>query len=449
MKRIFLFAAIVTAAVSFGEVSLTIYNDNYSLVKDVRELPLQKGVFELEFKDVASSIDASTVSFRSVKSPDKVRIFEQNYEYDIVSTYKLMEKYIDKDISVIAKNGDFLQGNLLSFKDQNILLRTEKGLTAINSEEILRFNFSKLPEELITRPTLVWQLSSDLSGNHPCEVSYMTNGLSWEANYVVTSNQDDTKIDLDAWVSINNYSGAQFEDANIKLVAGDLNRVQNLGGMERYAAKGVLMAMDQAAAEPRFEEEALFEYHLYSLNRPATVKDNQIKQLSLFPSATVNSKKVYTYDWQKGADKVRVSIEFENAEAAGLGLPLPAGKVRVFKKDSKDDLQFIGEDRIKHTPKNEKVTLFIGNAFDITAKREKTKYEVLSDRTREESYEVVIKNHKDEDIEVKVTDTFWGDWRIHESNIKVDKKTANKVDFIVPVKANGESKLNYIVRFSN
>ena len=273
--------------------------------------------------------------------------------------------------------------------------------------------------------------------------------LSWEANYVVTSNQDDTKIDLDAWVSINNYSGAQFEDANIKLVAGDLNRVQNLGGMERYAAKGVLMAMDQAAAEPRFEEEALFEYHLYSLNRPATVKDNQIKQLSLFPSATVNSKKVYTYDWQKGADKVRVSIEFENAEAAGLGLPLPAGKVRVFKKDSKDDLQFIGEDRIKHTPKNEKVTLFIGNAFDITAKREKTKYEVLSDRTREESYEVVIKNHKDEDIEVKVTDTFWGDWRIYESNIKVDKKTANKVDFIVPVKANGESKLNYIVRFSN
>jgi hypothetical protein len=254
---------------------------------------------------------------------------------------------------------------------------------------------------------------------------------------------------LDAWVAINNNSGAKYKDASIKLVAGDINRVKPQGSMERYGAKNALMSMDAAAAAPRFEEESFFEYHLYSLNRPSTIKDNQIKQLSLFPSAIVASEKIFSFDWQKASDKVRVSLEFNNEESAGLGLPLPAGTVRVFKRDSKGDLQFIGEARIKHTPRDEKVTMFIGNAFDVTAKREKTKYEKLSDRVREETYEIVIKNHKDDDIAVNVTDHFWGDWKIKESSIKADKKTASSVDFVVPVTANGETTLSYIIRFSH
>lgn len=426
------------------EVALTVYNNDLALVKDSRELQLENGKQSLSFQDVAARIDPTSVRFVSLTAPDKLAVLEQNFEFDLINTQKLMQKYVDQQVTVITKENTY-SGKLLSAAQSEIMLQEAGGkIRVINQSAILNLEFPQLPSGLITRPTLVWQIDSRKAGPHKTELSYLTEGISWHAEYVAVSQNEDTELELSGWVSIENRAGATFPNARLKLVAGEVNRVQEARMRPRAGYKMNAMAVEAAA--PQFEEKAFFEYHLYTLQRPATVKDNQIKQISLFPTTTAKVTKLYTFDGQNFGDKVRVNLEFKNSKSAGVGMPLPAGKIRVYKADEADNsLEFIGEDKIKHTPKDEKVRVFLGNAFDIVGERKQTNRKNLGKRSREESWEIEIRNHKDQDIQVTVIEHAWGDWEIRQSTIPHAKKDANTFEFKLSVPKNSEATLNYTI----
>lgn len=438
-----LLLAVTLVAFAEPEVHITIYNDNLALVRDVRDMDFPKGIGEVLFRDVAGKMDATSVHF----SASGVQMLEQNFDYDLVSTDKLMQKYLDEEVQLITEDGSLFSGKLLSASSKGggeIILQNSRGqVQLVQKEQIRDITFPKLPEGLITRPTLRWLVDSPSSGSKKTEVSYLTGGIEWRSDYVAVVGVDGKSLSLSGWVTINNKSGATYKDAKVKLMAGEVHRVEE----RRPRAKGVpLYAMEMDAAAPQFEEKAFFEYHLYTLQRPSTIADNQTKQLSLFPPAEVAAKRLYEYDHRRDSKRVRVSFEFENSKAGGLGIPLPAGRVRVYMQDTDGAQEFVGEDNIEHTPKDEKVRVAVGKAFDIVAERRQTDSRRISDRVREESYEVKLRNHKEEAVEISVLDYFWGDWKILESSLPYEKKTARKVEFKVPVKPDEEVILTYRVR---
>ena len=445
----------VVAGAADDNVSLTIYNGNFGLVKQIRTIEFQKGAGRVEFDDVAARIDATSVHIKPGAA--NVAILEQNYRYDLVSTQKIMQKYLGQEISIVTKGGDLHRGELLSFDGKYAILRNSSGeITVTNADEIVDYRYGSLPEGLILKPTLVWLTDSDKKQKSDCEVSYLTDGLNWHAEYVAVVDQDDKNLDLSGWVSIDNQSGATYKDASLKLVAGDVHRVKEKGGMPTMEVER--LAFKAGAAAPQFTEEAFFEYHLYSLTRRATVADNETKQLSLFPETRTSATKVLTvesgygyYGWQ-GRDAeptVKVNLEFTNSKERGLGMPLPKGKLRVYKADSDGALQFVGEDLIDHTPKDEKVRVYLGEAFDIKASRKKTDVVDLGDYHKRETYEIELRNHKDEDVVVVVVEPMpgWWEWRITRSSVEYEKVSAYKVEFPVSVKANGESTLTYTIEY--
>jgi hypothetical protein len=426
------------------EVALTIYNGDFALVREIRTVTLSKGRESVRFADVAARIDPTSVQIRSLTAPEKVSILEQNYEYDLVDSRRLLQKYVDRNIRLLAKDERFFEGTLLSAADDLILKDLSDQIKIIKASEVQILEFPQLPEGLITRPTLVWLLDSQRSGDHRLELSYLTDAVNWHAEYVATVDQDDARLELGGWVSIDNRSGTTYRDASLKLVAGDVHRVTP---QPRYAER---MLTDKAAVGmgvPQFEEEAFFEYHLYTLTRPATVADRQIKQLTLFPPADVTVNKILTYDSQTGDADVRVNLEFDNTQQNGLGIPLPAGKLRVYKMDSDGGLQFVGEDLVDHTPKDEKVRVFLGHAFDVVGERKQTQSRKLTDRSREESYEIRIRNHKSESVEVVAIEHLGGDWTIVRSSHEERQKDAHTVEFPVQVPADGEVVVVYTVQF--
>jgi hypothetical protein len=442
------------AGIADEDVSLTIYNGNFGLVKQTRAVEFQKGAGEVKFDDVAARIDATSVHIKPGASD--ISILEQNYQYDLVSTQKIMQKYLGQEITIVTKDGDLHRGELLSFDGKFAILRSSSGeITITNAEEIVDYRFGSLPEGLILKPTLVWLTESGKKQKTDCEVSYLTDGLNWHAEYVAVVDEDDKNLDLSGWVSIDNQSGATYKDASLKLVAGEVHRVQERGRIPRLGADRYPVSESKGA---QFTEESFFEYHLYSLTRRATVADNETKQLSLFPETRTAATKVLTvetgygyYGWQ-GRDaepKVRVNLEFTNSKEHGLGMPLPKGKLRVYKADSEGALQFVGEDLIDHTPKDEKVRVFLGEAFDIKAERKKTDVVDLGDYHKRETYEIKLRNHKDEDVVVVAIEPMpgWWEWHITRSNMEYKKISAYKVEFPVSVKANGESTLTYTIEY--
>ncbi|MCK5738225.1 DUF4139 domain-containing protein [bacterium] len=444
MKVLFVMLAVMMgfSIVAQADVAVTIYNDDLALVKDVRNTPLKGGTETIEFTDVASRIDPTSVYFKSLTAPNDVTILEQNYEYDLVNTTKLLHKYVDQPITVITKDGAY-PGTLLA-ADGSIILREKDGrIRMLNDSAILNVEFPELPDGLITRPTLVWQVNSRKSGKHQTELSYLTSGMEWHAEYVAVTTPDGKSLELSGWVSIENNSGATYPDAAIKLVAGEVHRAAT----PRFAKHNMMMTEDMAmAAAPQFEEKSFFEYHMYTLQRPATVKDRQIKQISLFPAKSTDAKKIFIYNGQKEADKVRVEVEFINSAKAGLGMPLPAGKIRLFQQDPDDkSLEFIGEDRIKHTPKDEKVRVRVGNAFDIVGERHQLKQRQLGKKSREETIEIKLRNHKDESVKVTVIENPWGDWEIRDSSHEYKKVNTRTVEFPVKVPKDGETIITYTI----
>lgn len=435
-----------------SSVAVTIYNQNLGLVKDVRELEFQKGENVIKFTDVAAQIDPTSVHFMPADASDKVAILEQNYQYDLVSSTKILQKYVDKEIEIFTKAGapsgqeKSYKGILLSYSNENLTLKEPEGaIRIVRLEEVRDMYFPSLPEGLITKPTLVWLLDSQVSGKRKTEVSYLTSGINWHAEYVAVVDQLDQNLELAGWVSIDNRSGATYEEAKVKLVAGEVHRVKEERIPYRLD-KGLELA---AAGVPQFEEKAFFEYHLYTLLRPSTIKDNEIKQVSLFPTTNVKVKKIFTYDGAKDEKSVKVELEFKNSQTDGLGMPLPKGKIRVYKADVDKSLEFVGEDLIDHTPKDEKVRVFLGNAFDILGERKRTDFRQISKDVTEESYEITLRNHKEEAAEVVVVEHLYPytNWEITESNFKYEKKDANTIEFKIPLEKDEEKIINYTVRY--
>jgi hypothetical protein len=441
-----------STAADRSSVAVTVYNQNMALVRETRSLKLDaSGTGTLRFMDVPSQINPRTVHVQPLSGPG-FSVVEQNYEYDLISPEKLMEKYVGHEVEIVEQAQDLTTRTVKA-----TLLSTNGGPVYKVGDRIVlgqtgKVTLPDLPADLVARPTLVWTLYAPKAGTTPAEVSYLTDGMNWSADYVAVVDATDAKAGLSGWVTIDNHSGASFKDATLKLVAGDVRRVQPEQLMQ-YEAKAM---RGMVAAAPQFREEGFFEYHLYTLDRPTTVKDNQTKQLSLFTASSVPVTKrlllVGNSDYYRNQigtasqnQKIAVVLEMKNDQASGLGMPLPKGTVRVYKKDASGAEQFVGEDAIDHTPKDEKISLHVGDAFDVVAERAQTDYKVLSPRQSESGYTISIRNHKDEDVVVTVREPVGGDWSLVSSSLPGKKVDARTLEFEVPVKKNAEVKLTYRV----
>ena len=444
-----------TAADRTG-VSVTVYNVNLALVRETRTLDAGRtGTATLRFMDVPSAINPRTVHLKSLTVPGALTVLEQNYEYDLISPEKLLEKYVGRPVEIVEQAEDLttrsVPATLLSVNGAPVYRIGDR----IVLNQTGKVTLPDLPADLVSRPTLVWTVDAARAGRQEVEASYLTDGMNWSADYVAVVDAEDKAADLNGWVTIDNRSGAGFKDATLKLVAGDVRRVTAAAYQE---ADSMRMAKVAAAPPPAFQEESFFEYHLYTLDRPTTIKDNQTKQISLFQAAgiPVTKKLLLTGQpwWYRGRqdgtltrdEKVAVILEIRNAKEGGLGMPLPKGTVRVYKKDRSGAEQFVGEDAIGHTPKDETVKLHVGDAFDVVADRTQTDWRAVSPRQSESAYEISIRNRKEaEDVVVIVREPVGGDWTLVSSSLPGKKLDAGTLEFEVPVPKGKEVKLSYRV----
>ena len=431
------------------DVALTAYNTNRALVRDRRTIKLLPGEMTLKFMDVAAQIMPETVSLKSLSNPGGLQILEQNYEYDLMSQTSLLEKYVGKDVRLVNKSND------MSFIEEKakLLSNNDGPIYQIGDDIYLGHPGSvvlpEIPDELIAKPSLIWLLNN-AGTDHEVEVTYLTNGVSWKADYVATLAKDEKSIDLEGWVTLTNESGAQYTNAQLKLVAGDVNIVQPPMPAAPMMAKAgrEMMAYDAAP----MQQEAFGEYHLYTLPRRTTIKQNQTKQVSLLRADGAAVTKVYEFRGQGNyytqptpsmPEHVSVTLKLKNEEANKLGMPLPAGVMRVYQEDSTGMLQFSGEDQIKHTPKDEEVSLYLGNAFDVMGERTQTEFNIVGTNVHQSSYTIVLRNHKDTAVTVEVVENIPGDWKILESSHPHVKKDAQTAVFTIPVPVDGEVELTY------
>lgn len=436
-------------------VAVTIYNSNVGLVKDMRMIDLPEGTLELKFMDVAGKIDPTTVHIKSLVDEGTLSVLEQNYEYDLLSPQKLLEKYVGQRVYLATMNPETKKEEIV----EAVLLSTQGGNIFRIGDKISighpgRILLTKIPENLIPQPTLIWLLQNRLKKAQKVEASYLTAGITWKADYVAVLNVADTLTDLTGWVTIDNRSGATYPNALLKLVAGDIHRARE----EAIADRAMPKLAAREAAPPQFKEEAFFEYHLYTLDRRTTIKDNQTKQMSLLQAGQVPVKKLFIfpgtsrfyygrYDQKAPKQKIGVFLELENSRKNNLGIPLPKGIVRVYKEDREGSLQFIGEDRIDHTPQDEKFKIKMGEAFDVVGERVQTDYKHLGYNLFDVAFEVSLRNHKKEDIEVWVEEPIPGDWQMLSNTHPFEKVQANLIRFRVPAPKNQEVKVRYRIQF--
>jgi hypothetical protein len=441
------------------DLNLTVYNSNIALIRDVRQISLPTGTFRLKLMDIAATVNPATVHFRSLTDPEKLGVIEQNYEYDLLEPAKLLHKYVGKEVTLVRsyqENGttkrDEVKATLLADNNGPVWKIGNDIVTGMYSES---YRFPEVPANLFDRPTLLMSLENSGTRKQQIETSYLAGNLSWNADYVLTVARDDKAADLDGWVTLANNSGTAFHNARLQLVAGDLNRLP-----ESRARRDAMneMVLQKAAAAPQFQQESFSEYHLYTLGRKTSVEDKETKQISLLQGSGVPTEKIFVVNGQNFyyhnqqnpgqplKDPVMVYYKFKNDEKAGLGIPLPAGNVRVYQKDSRGGILFIGEDRIDHTPKDENVTVHIGNAFDVVSERKQTDYKRIDTHTWEMEFEITLRNHKDSAIVVEVNEPIGGDWRMLSSTYDYTKTSAWAAQFKVPVAKNGTSVLKYRIQ---
>ena len=443
-----------------NEVAVTIYNDQLALVKDLRTIQLGSGFNKLAFREVSAQMRPETALLRSLDYPDGFRLIEQNFDFDLLTPQKLLEKYVGKKVRVVKthpKTGKetLLDATVLSVNNGVVLRigdRIEMGIPG-------RIVFDEIPGNLRDRPTLVLQLNSSTPKPQQLQLSYLTGGLSWKADYVAELDESDKFVDLTGWVTLTNQSGATYKNAKLQLVAGDVNRVQN--EFKEVSRKLGMKAADAVLPEAEMVEEGLFEYHLYTLQRPTTISDNQTKQVSLLSATKIPVKKEfllkgqnYYYQSSYGSIgqklKVGVFVEFNNDEGSNLGMPLPKGVVRVYKNDKSGNAQFVGEDHIDHTPKNEEVRLKLGDAFDVTADKKQTSFKKAHaigkyNYAYTASFQIDLKNAKNEEVEVVVQEPIPGDWKMKKQSHAHEKVAAGTAEWKVKVPAEGKTTLTYEV----
>jgi hypothetical protein len=442
------------------DLAVTVYNSNVALVRDVREIHLPSGTFPLKFEDVAASINPATVHFRSITDSQRLNVLEQNYEYDLLDPAKLLMKYVGREVTLVHRESE--NNSTKWVETKATLLADNNGPVWKIGNEIVTgtpaesYRFPELPDNLYSQPTLVWLLENSGAKSQRVEASYLTNGMNWNADYVLTVSRDEKSADLDGWVTLVNGSGTGYTNAKLQLVAGEVHRVMPpaaLGGISELKS----MSRDVAAAAP-FAQENFSEYHLYSLGRRTTIADKESKQISLLNAtgATVTkfflvSGQSYYYRNPQGIGNpipqpVTVNYRFKNDEKSGLGMPLPAGTMRVYQADSKGGIQLVGEDNITHTPKDETVTIHVGDAFDVICDRKETDYKKISSNVYEFEYEITLRNHKTSDITVEVREPIGGDWEVEKSNYKETKLDSSTLGFQIPVTKDGTATLDYRVR---
>lgn len=423
------------------DLAVTVYNTNLGVIKDARVFELESGYNEISMVDIAARIDPTSVRI-NLDGRGEITVVEQNFQYDLLSPGKLLEKYLDDRVMLVTEDGKEFEGKLLGFDNASMVVEIDRGgVVIVSREKVTDVSLPPGRKDLIVKPTLLYQVYASRNTTATAEVAYMTQGMNWHAEYVAVLGEDDDSMEISSWVSIDNRSGATYEDARLKLIAGDVHRAEKKG----VAAPAMMDEARYAAAPQPIQEKAFFEYHMYTVPRPTTIRDREVKQIQFLPETVIETDKIYNYDAQKG-NSVMVVMEFENSKANNLGVPLPEGKVRVFKADEDGSLEFIGEDRIDHTPKDEDVKVYVGDAFDIVAERERTNFDRVSDRVIIESYKISVRNHKDEAINVVVSEHIYGDWRIVESSHEYEKKKADLAEFMLPVEVDGETVLTYTVR---
>lgn len=449
----------LAAATSGPEV--TVYNSNIALVKETRSVDLKEGVNAVRITDVPAQIDPTSLHFVSLTDPEHTVVLEQNYEYDLVNTLKVLHKYVDREVRITTQDGSVYVGTLLSAEGDIILSNENGGLTILKQDQIQKFELAELPEGLITRPTLEWLVRAAQAGTHEVELAYLTNGINWHANYVILLNKDETALDLNGWVTVDNRSGGSFKDAKLKLVAGEIARATQ----EVPVRREVLKMVPETAPTPQVEERKFFEYHLYEVQRPVTILNNQTKQIEFISQSDIPAVKRYILNLarfafgggviadpeygSKAKGNPDVYVEFQTGKESGLDKPLPAGVVRLYKEDVDGAPLLIGEAQIGHTPVGERVKLRVGRAFDIVGERVQTDFTKLGPRALEESYEITIRNHKDEDVTIRVVEPLFraAEWEIVNSSQDYTKADAHTIFFDVEVPANGEATVTYTVRY--
>ncbi len=433
-------------------VSMTVYNSNLGLVKDARRLTLPSGITELKFTEVAAKIMPQTVHITSLSDPSRLHVLEQNYEYDLLTPQKLLEKFVGKEITIL-KDGVEVPITILS-TNQGLVYRLGGRIFTGHVSNLI---FPQIPDNLIPYPTLVWLLENRGAGPQKVEATYLTQGITWKADYVAVLDGKDKNIDLNGWVTLDNQSGTTYHNARLKLVAGDANRVVEESKSRDAVARLEALSSGSGSAA-LFTEQSFFEYHLYSLQRPTTIKNQQTKQVALLSTNNVPvTKRYFYYGAQQylrqrygvpvSHQKIGVYVEIANKRENQLGMPLPKGIVRVYKADSDGSLQFIGEDRIDHTPKDETLKIKMGDAFDIVGERKQTDWRKIGDHLYEVAFEISLRNHKDEPVTVSVIEPMLEDWEILNSSHAYKKIEAHTAQFDIPVVKDGETKLQYRARF--
>ncbi|MBP7653542.1 DUF4139 domain-containing protein [Candidatus Dependentiae bacterium] len=458
-KIVFILSVLLIAVCYIAEaadLTVTVYNQDFAVIKEKLIIDMKDKIFEYIHKDIPSSIVPTSVKLYSLKNVNGITILDQNYIYDLVSKEKLMAKFIDKEIEIQMER-KFFKGILLSSAGDNseggsYILKTEEGIVSIDPGKSDYIKYPDLPEGLITRPSLKWKIKTNEPGLNECGLLYETKNIGWSAEYVAVLKENDSKLDIKGWVNINNNTSKTFENAKLKLMAGDVGRVHD--NIPRYEKKRnmVMMAAEAEDAQPSFAEKEFFEYHLYSLNVPADLLSNSEKQLSLIESNDIPVTKNYIFDVMKDLKKICIFIEFENTKKNNAGFALPGGKVRVNKMDSEDgSLEFIGEDKIEHTPENDKISLMLGKAFDVKADRIQKNYKRYSNERWEETYEITLINSKSEDVSVKVRENMNGykNWKINSNNYPFKKNNSRQTEFEVKIPSKDKKVLTYTVEYSD
>jgi len=431
-----------TATIAGRDVAVTVYNENLGVVKDRRKFGIAGGVSELKFTDVASSIDPTSVHLRP-QGKNEVEILSQDYRYDLVNTDKLLERYVDQSIDVATKDDQVKHGSLLAFDLTSLVIQDAAGgLAVLNRAEVRQVGLKEVPKGLITRPTLVWRLRADEGGERDIEVSYMTGGMDWHAEYVAVLEENGSSLDLQGWASVENRSGATYEDAKLKLVSGAIHRAQGPRPVP-YAADKRFMQFDTAV---QLQERGFAEYHLYELPDRATLANNEVKQVGLLHAPGVRSVRRFSYDGSVDGAQVQVRVEFKNDAASGLGMPLPGGVVRVFQRDTDGSLELAGEDRIQHTPRNQTVRVTIGSAFDIAVERKQSDLKQIDKGVTAASYEIMLTSHRKDPVDVTVIEHAEGQWEILKSTLPHTKKDSRTFEFTVRCEPEKPVTVTYTVR---
>ncbi len=444
-KLIITFLIVFSILVCFARDWLTIYNEDLALVRTQMELSLNKGEQFYNFDQITSRINPASVIISSLGEPFIVA--EQNFEYDLAGTEQILKKYLEQNITVIAENQEVYTGRMKFFDGENvglIELGTNK-LILISRSQIQQLQLQELPSNFYTKPTLRWKLRTDKQGKFPLQVSYQTGGLSWDVTYNAT--WTGTELKLNSWVTINNNSGKGFDNVTLKLIAGEISQVRRQ--ISRYMRKGGMEEMMEAdaMAAPEFEEKAFHDFHMYTLSEPVSFADKQIKQLQLFTPKNVKAKQLYEYTTY--ATGVMSKIQFKNTQENGLGIPLPKGIVKFYKEDTDKNLEFIGEDEINHTSKNEEVKLTTGKAFDLVAKTMVKNYRELGQRKYENDMQITLRNNSNETKTIKVVHNRRPNSVIATSNVKYITTDDNKYVFEIEIKPNAEFVLTFTERFGS